>query len=184
VVLGRKGIVLSTCDLCTKSVNSGVSGSGVGAAPWSGLGIEGRRKVWYVLGLRSQLPEDERIGNHVVDIVTICAKHINDSARVSRMHPLSVSEVGKRTLLVDDPHSGLLRPDPDALDVIGGVSESLELVVEGVGDLNSGLGMEFGREGDLEENVLHDVRSIRALELERLALEENVVEAPGLGSQY
>ena len=100
------------------------------------------------------------------------------------MHPLSVSEVGKRTLLVDDPHSGLLRPDLYALDVVGGFSEGLELVVEGVGNLDGRLGVELGGEGDLEENVLHNVGSVGALELERLALEEDVVEAPGLGGQY
>ena len=100
-----------------------------------------------------------------------------------RMHPLSVSEVGKRTFLVDDPHSGLLRPDLDALDVIRGLPESLELFVEGVSNLYGCLGMELCGEGDLEEDVLHDVRSVRALELERLALEEDVVEAPCLGGQ-
>ena len=55
--------------------------------------------------------------------------------------------------------------------------------MEGVGNLDSGLGVEFGREGYLEEDILHDVRSVWALELEWLALEEDVVEAPGLGGQ-
>lgn len=55
--------------------------------------------------------------------------------------------------------------------------------MEGVGNLDSGLSVELGREGYLEEDILHDVRSIWALELERLALEENVVEAPGLSCQ-
>ena len=99
------------------------------------------------------------------------------------MYPLPVSKVGKGTLLVDNPHSGLLRPDLDAFDVVGGLAESLELGVEGVSDLDGGLSMELGRERDLKENILHDVRSIGALELERLALEEDVVEAPGLGGQ-
>lgn len=35
------------------------------------------------------------------------------------------------------------------------------------------------RVGDLEENVLHDVAAVRALELEGLAAEVDVVEAPG-----
>jgi len=56
--------------------------------------------------------------------------------------------------------------------------------VEGVGNLDGRLGVELCGEGDLEENVLHDVGSVGALELERLALEEDVVEAPGLGGQY
>ena len=98
-----------------------------------------------------------------------------------RSHLLPVSEIGKRSFLVDDPHSGLLGPDPDALDIIRSLTESLEFVVEGVGNLNSSLGMELGREGDLEEDVLHDVRSVGALELEFIALEQDVIEAPGLG---
>ena len=100
-----------------------------------------------------------------------------------RMHPLSVSEVGKRTLLVDNPHSGFLRPDFDTLDVIGGLSERLEFIVEGVGNFHGSLGVELGREGNLEENILHDVSSVGTLEFERFALEENVVEAPSLGRQ-
>src|SRR2546428_8421410 len=43
--------------------------------------------------------------------------------------------------------------------------------------------MEFRRVGDLEQHVLHHVAAERALELERLALEEHVVEAPGLGGE-
>ena len=100
-----------------------------------------------------------------------------------QMHPLSVSEVGEGTLLVDNPHSGFLRPDLDTLDVIGGLSKSLEFIVEGVGDFDGRLGVELGREGNLEENVLHDVGSVGTLELERFALEEDVVEAPSLGRQ-
>lgn len=134
--------------------------------------------------MRGQLSENERIGNHVVDIVAICAKFVSHQpTNLVRIRLLSVSEVGKGTLLVDDPHSGFLCPDFDALDIAGGLSERFELVVEGVGDLDGGLGVEFGREGDLEENVLHNVRSIRALELEWLALEKDIVEAPGLGGQ-
>ena len=99
-----------------------------------------------------------------------------------RRYLLSVSEVGKRSLLVDDPHGCLLCPDPDALNVIRRLSESLEFIVEGVGNFNSGLRVELGRERDLEENILHDVRSVGTLELKFLALEEDIVEAPGLGS--
>lgn len=99
-----------------------------------------------------------------------------------RRHLLSVSEVGKRSLLVDDPHSSLLCPDPDALDIIRSLPESLEFFVEGVGNLNGGLSVELSREGDLEEDVFHDVRSVGTLKLEPFALEEDVVEAPGLGS--
>lgn len=40
------------------------------------------------------------------------------------------------------------------------------------------------RVGHLEENVLHDVAAVGALELELLALEENVVEAPDRRRQH
>lgn len=52
--------------------------------------------------------------------------------------------------------------------------------MEDIGTLNSGLSMEFRGVRDLEEDVLHDVRAVRPLELERLALEEHVVESPSL----
>ena len=105
-----------------------------------------------------------------------------DAMNLIRRHLLSISEVGKRSILVNDPHSSLLRPDFDALNVIRSLPESLEFFVEGMGDLDSGLGVELGREGDLKENILHDVRSVGTLELKLLALEKNVIEAPGLGS--
>lgn len=98
-------------------------------------------------------------------------------------HALSVGEVVERTLLVNDADGGLLGANADALDVVGGLAHSLELVVHGVCGLDGGLGVELGGEGDLEEDVLHDVRAVGALELERLALKENIVEAPGLGGQ-
>jgi hypothetical protein len=42
--------------------------------------------------------------------------------------------------------------------------------VDRVGGFHSRLSMEFGRVRDLEENVLHDVRSVLLLELKLLAL--------------
>ena len=47
-----------------------------------------------------------------------------------------------------------------------------------------GLRMELGRERNLEQHVFHHIAAIRALELERLALEQHVVKAPGLGGQH
>ena len=44
--------------------------------------------------------------------------------------------------------------------------------------------MELGREGDLEQHVLHHVATVGPLELEFVALEQHVVKAPGLGGQY
>lgn len=108
---------------------------------------------------------DERNGNHVLDAM------------------VSVGVVVQRTLLVDDSHGGLLGSDLDLGNVIGSLSELLELLVEQHGRLASGLGVELSGERNLEENVLHDVRAVGSLELELLAAEEDVVESPGLGGQ-
>ena len=109
---------------------------------------------------------------------------------------LSVCEVVKFALLVDDTHSRLLRSDLYALDIIGRLSTSLELIIEDMCRFNGRLCMELSRVRDLEQNVLHDVGRVWLLELERLALflksltnvpqgfskkshlEQNVVETP------
>lgn len=85
-------------------------------------------------------------------------------------HALSISKVIERALLVDDTDGGLLSANPDALYVIGGLAKSLELVIDSMSRLNSSLGVEFGRVGNLEENILHDIRTKWPLEFERPAL--------------
>ncbi len=51
------------------------------------------------------------------------------------------------------------------------------------GRFHGGLGMELGRKGNLEKDVLHHVGAVGALEAEFPAAEKNVVEAPGSGGQ-
>ena len=97
-------------------------------------------------------------------------------------HVLSVSEVVERALLIDDPDGGFLGADAHGLDVLCSLPELLELVMDDVGGLDGGLGVELGREGDLEENVLHDVRAVGALELEGLALSRDVRYTESRGS--
>lgn len=109
--------------------------------------------------------EDQGDGNHVLDTV------------------VTVGVVVKRTLLVDDSDGSLLGTDGNLGDVIGGLSGSLKLGVEGHGGLTGSLGVELGGERDLEQNILHDVRSERTLELELVALEKDIVETPDLGGQ-
>lgn len=96
---------------------------------------------------------------------------------------VTIRVVVQRALLVNNPDSSLLRPDADVCDVVGGLSEPLQLAVEDHGGFTRRLGVEFGWVGDLEEHILHHVRAVRALELERLRLEEHVVETPSLGRQ-
>lgn len=73
-------------------------------------------------------------------------------------------------MLINDTDSSLLSADPDTLDVVRSLAEFLELVVDGMSSLNSGLSVEFSRVGDLEEDILHDIGTERPLELERLSL--------------
>ena len=125
--------------------------------------------------------EDEHGGAHVLDAVVTVGKVV---------HGLE--------LLVDDADAGLVRAAGDGLDVSSGLAHGLELVVDALRGLDGGLGVELGcqvgqkkkgtssqehevlltRVGDLEEDVLHDVAAVGALELELLALEEDIVEAP------
>jgi hypothetical protein len=102
-------------------------------------------------------------------------------------------------LLVDNANASLVGAVGDLLDVRGGLSEGLELLVDDFGGLDGGLRVEFGCSivsfihgivqikltgvGDLEENVLHDVATVRALELELVALEQDIVETPDRGRE-
>lgn len=106
--------------------------------------------------------EDEHDGAHVLDAVVTVGEVV---------HGLE--------LLVDDADASLVRAAGDGLDVGGRLAHGLELVVDLLRGLDGGLGVELGRVGDLEQDVLHDVAAIGTLELELLALEEDVVETPG-----
>lgn len=105
--------------------------------------------------------KDEHDRAHVLDAVVAVGKVV---------HGLE--------LLVDDADAGLVRADGDLLDVGGGLAHGLELGVDLLRGLDGRLGVELGGVRDLEENVLHDVAAVGALELKLLALEEHVVEAP------
>jgi hypothetical protein len=47
-------------------------------------------------------------------------------------------------LLVDDADAGLVRAVGDLLDVLGGLAHGGELLVDDLGGLNGGLGVELG----------------------------------------
>ena len=87
-----------------------------------------------------------------------------------RFHALSVGEVMQLALLVDDAHCSLLCADAHMLDVVRRLSTSLELFMQNMCRLDGRLCVELGGVRDLEEHVLHDVRAVRHLELEWLAL--------------
>ena len=81
-------------------------------------------------------PEDQRHRHHVLDAV------------------VAVGGIGERAGLVDDAHARLLRLDHDALDLAEAL---LHLRMQRHRRLDGGLRVELGREGDLEQHVLHDV---------------------------
>jgi hypothetical protein len=116
---------------------------------------------------------NERVGHHVVDVMAVVVvsalAHAWDKTNL-----LSVSKVVEWTLFIDDPKVEVSRDrygmDPegkpngcflsansDALDVIGGLSELLQLVMQGVSGLDSGLGMELRGIRNLEQDVLHHI---------------------------
>jgi hypothetical protein len=86
--------------------------------------------------------------------------------------------VHRLELLVNDADASLVGSASDGLDVSGRLALRLEEVVDLLRGLDSGLRVELSRVGDLEENVLHDIAAIGALELELLALEQDIVETP------
>ena len=88
---------------------------------------------------------------------------------------VAVGGIRERAGLVDDAHRGFVRGDLDALDLVEPVAH--ERVQRDRG-LDGGLRVELGGEGDFEEDVLHHVAAERARELDRLAAEEHVAEAP------
>lgn len=117
------------------------------------------------VAFRGQFAEDQGIGNHVVNSM------------------VAIGEVVQWALLVNDTDGGFLGANSDTLDISSRLAHFFELVVENVGSLNGGLGMELSREGDLEEDVFHDIRAVGDLEFEWFALEKNIIEAPSFGSE-
>ena len=106
-----------------------------------------------------QAAVQQRHGHHVLDAV------------------VAVGRVVQRTLLVDDADAGLVRADDDAADVLGLAAQQAQPFVQLHRAFHGGLGVELGRIRDLEQHVLHHVAAVGPLELERLALEQHVVEA-------
>lgn len=86
-------------------------------------------------------------------------------------------------LLINDANTSLMGTASDVLDIRRALAHSSKLVVDVLSRLDSGLRVELGGVGHLEQHVLHHVAAVPALELERFALEEHVVEAPDWGGE-
>ena len=129
--------------------------------------------------LGGEFSEDERVCDHVVDVVAKGSTKTFVSA-VRRCllcggyDSLSVGKVIERTMLVDDAHGSFLGADANALDVIRALAHGLELLMQNGCSLDGRLGMELSWVRDLEEHVLHDVRAEGHLELEWLALDTGI----------
>ena len=86
----------------------------------------------------------------------------------------------ERPGLVEDDHRRVVALHFDALDVVEAVLHQRVQLDRG---LDAGLPVKRRRVRDLEQHVLDHVAAERPLETERLALEQHVVEAPGLRRQ-
>jgi hypothetical protein len=75
---------------------------------------------------------------------------------------------------------GFLGFDLDALDLVDTI---LDLRVQFQRAFHRGLGMELGREGNLEQDVFHHVAFQLTLQHQFLAIEQHILEAPALGRQ-
>ena len=93
---------------------------------------------------------------------------------------IAVGGVVQRAGLADDAHGRFLRGQHDAFDLVEPI---LHQRMQLDGGLRGGLGVELGREGDLEQHVFHDVAAVGPGELEAFAAEGDVVEAPARRGQ-
>ena len=128
----------------------------------------------YLLAFRAQVSIDERVCHHIVDIVAklmnFGVRNVSNSTYNLEGCLLSISEVVQLSLLIDNTDGCFLSPNPDALDIVACLPEFFQLRIYRVGSLYSSLCMKLSRIGNFEENILHDVRYIRNLELELLPL--------------
>ncbi|CAB3773046.1 hypothetical protein LMG29739_06363 [Paraburkholderia solisilvae] len=111
-------------------------------------------------------PEDQRHRNHVLDAV------------------IAIGRVIQRPFLVDDADGRFVRADCDLRDVLDAFALRGKLRVQRHRRFDRGLRVELGRKRNLEQHVFHHVRTVRTLELECIAVEQHVVEAPRLRTQH
>ena len=116
-----------------------------------------RDVVLIVIG--GQPPEDQRHCDHVLQTV------------------IAIGRVIERAGLVDDPHTSFLRLDDDLVDI---VEAACNVRMQRHCRFDGGLRMKLGRKRQLEQDIFHDVGTERALELDRCAAEQHVLEPPGL----
>src|ERR1700704_822175 len=124
---------------------------------------------------------DARIGGDSV-LVVGGAETAFDQA--DRHHVLdaviAIRRIVQRAFLVDDADRRLVGDDLYSFYVVEAI---LDLRMQLDRRLHRGLRVELGREGDLEQHVLHHVGAVAPRKPERLAAKEDVVEAPDPGGE-
>src|SRR6185295_17637338 len=111
-----------------------------------------RGSAMVMIGIQSSV--DERNRDHVLQAV------------------IPVGRIVEGSCLADDADRGIMRGENSAFNVGKTV---LHEQVQLHRAFHRRLSMELGWEGDLEEDVFHHIRTVRALERERPALEEDIV---------
>src|SRR5258708_1501806 len=86
---------------------------------------------------------------------------------------VAIRRVAEGTALVNDPNGRLVGGDDDFAHVGESWSDDW---MKAHGGFDGGLGVEFGREGDFEQDIFHDVGTERTGEANRPALKEDVAE--------
>jgi len=88
---------------------------------------------------------------------------------------IAVRRIVERAGLVDDADRGFVRGDSYALDVVQSIFDER---MQGDRRFHRGLRVEFRRERNLEQHVLHDIGGKRPRELDWITLEQHVAETP------
>ena len=96
--------------------------------------------------LSYQVAEDQRYCSHVLQAV------------------VTIGRIGQGADLGDDADRRLVGGDDDAIDFVQAIAH---LRVQRHGSLTGRLRVEFGREADLEQHVLHDISAERLRETQR-----------------
>ena len=121
---------------------------------------------------------DARIGCHIVFVVGCHHVAFDEPDGDDVLDAVvAVGRIVELAFLVDDADCRFVRGDHDFFDVGDAVAY---FRMQHHCAFGGGLAVELRRERNLEQDIFHHVRAVLARELERLAFEQHVVEAPGL----
>lgn len=173
-LLENGSVLESTCE-----------GVGDGTLAWVVI-VGGKLLILHALNLLSQALN--QWGGSSLSTISIIRSLQTSINKHDRSHVLNaviaIREVIHRLeLLIDYTDTSLVGTTSDMLDILSSLAHRNQLLADSCSCLNRSLRVELRWIGDLEEHVLHDVGAVLALELERLALEEDVIETPDRSTQ-